>query len=144
MKRLFLLSIGCFILMGQAFPQGPCANVKVETPAVPKPTNGNIISATCSSMVVSWQGSAHQTYVARATWFNTATNKTDTAVATNIICDVSFNCTATIPVIAGTNISWSVQATAIIDDRTFYSYPFRGDRIMPFLPVLPRCQNQLL
>lgn len=128
MKTIFLISLSAVLLIGRAVAQGPCATTKVETPAVAKPTNGAIVSVTCSTLVVAWQGAANQLYVAQATYFNTAANKTDTALGINISCTGSFSCTATIPVIAGTNISWSVQATATIDDRTFYSYPFRGEQ----------------
>jgi hypothetical protein len=144
MKPSFLITIIFLILVSNAYPQDICANIKIETPAVTKPANASIVSLTCSTLVLAWQGTANQTYVAQAAWFNTAINKMDTAISTNMNCDNSFNCTAIIPVVAGTSISWSVQASATIDTRAFYSYPFRGDQdyIIPACRVLKPVKNE--
>lgn len=44
-----------------------------------------------------------------------------------VVCDNNFNCSATLAVKPGQKISWSIQAVSVIDNRTFYSYPLRGE-----------------
>jgi len=90
-------------------------------------------------LIVKWQGSANQTYVVKATHYNASTNNTDTVVADYVLCDNSQNCTTSIPVIANTKVSWTVQASEVIDKRTFYSYPFRGDQDY----LIPACATPI-
>ncbi len=128
MKPILFISLSLLLTSKNAFTQGACSNIKVETPVVSKPTAGSIVSATCTALTVKWQGNANQSYVVKGIRNNSSANTTDTAVAANVSCDVSLNCTATIPVSAGILVSWTVQASQVIDKRTFYSYPFRGDQ----------------
>lgn len=97
----------------------------VISPQVIPPAELGIVSSTCSTLLVKWQGNASQaqTYKVKATWFNSTTNKIDTAVGSNILCNTSQGCNATIPVIAGTVVTWSVQASAIVNGTAYKSYP---------------------
>lgn len=137
MKSFLLTSLGLVFITGNAFTQGACSDIKIETPVVPKPTQGAIVTVTCKELVVVWKGNADQTYIVQGTYKNISTNKTDTAVATNTSCDAGHNCTATIPVSAGIKITWTIQASEEIDDRPFYSYPFRGDQDY----TIPACKT---
>ncbi|MEJ7676807.1 MAG: hypothetical protein WKG06_02795 [Segetibacter sp.] len=109
MKPFLFISLSLLLTSKNAFTQGACSNIKIETPVVSKPAAGSIVSATCSALVVKWKGNADQTYVVQATHYNSSTNKTDIAVGTKVTCDNSQNCTATIPVTIGTKVSWSVS-----------------------------------
>ncbi len=109
MKSSFCLLLFLHLFNSDTSSQGFCTNV-VISPSVTPPSQASIVNSTCSTLVVKWQGSPNQTYCVSATYFNTEKNKTDTAVGTNITCDGSQSCTATIPVISGTHVIWSVQA----------------------------------
>jgi len=129
MKHLFLTSLSILFLISNTFSQGACSNIKIESPVVSKPTEGNIVSATCYEFIVQWKGRADQTYIVRGSYKDPATNSTnELPPAINITCDNAFTCTATIPVTGGTLVSWNVQAMGIINDRSFYSYLFRGEQ----------------
>lgn len=108
MKAIFLPILILSIFQNWAFGQSGCLNTL--NPLLTQPTQSSLASSTCSTLVVKWQGNINQTYCVNATYFNTATNKKDTALGTNISCDASQSCTATIPVISGTQVTWSVQA----------------------------------
>jgi hypothetical protein len=98
---------------------------------VAKPLGAGVTSSTCSTLVVKWIGSAsHTSYIVQGTYINPATNNIDTANATGQSCDGSYNCTATIPAVAGTIITWSIQAGSIINGLLTYSYPAIG--VLPY------------
>jgi hypothetical protein len=130
MKTIVLLSLYLLLFAGRASSQGGCpTNIKIETPAVPKPANTSLVSATCSTLVVKWAGSAGQTYLVSGIVKDPATHQvTATIPASDISCDGSSNCTATIPVEAGTTVTWNVQAQQEINGRNFYSYQLRAEQ----------------
>src|SRR5829696_2247812 len=103
MKHL-LIALCSIISVSHASGQGSCttSNIKIETPAVTKPTEGSVVSATCSTLVVQWKGSTGQTYEVKGTYKDLATSEIkQTAAATNLSCNASYVCNATIPVSAG-------------------------------------------
>lgn len=124
-----LIFFGLCTIATSVLGQTPCAccNTILETPAVLKPTNPDILSVTCNTLTVKWKGNVHQTYTVNAIYKQAGFLPQNIEV-TDITCDNGDNCTATIPVIPGTLVSWGVQAMAVIDDRTFSSYPLRGDQ----------------
>jgi hypothetical protein len=130
LKTIVLLSLCLLLLAGRAYSQGGCpTNIKIETPSVPKPATTSLVSVNCSTMVVKWGGNAGQTYQVTGTTKDPATHQnTSTIPATNVTCDGSFNCTAAIPVEAGTTVNWSVQAQQEINGRNFYSYQLRAEQ----------------
>ena len=78
-------------------------------------------------MVVKWQGHVNQTYLVQGIFKNAVTQQSDTTQATNIVCDNSFNCSATIPVIAGREAMWSVEANEVLSNGvTYTSYALRS------------------
>lgn len=127
MKKYLISHFVILVLTIDALGQTPCSNIKVISPIVPEPTGASIISATCSTLVVQWNGYADQNYIANVSFYNTAAKKRDTTFAAGT-CNGSQVCTATLPVSEGAKISWSVQAEQIIDGRAFYSYYLIGDR----------------
>jgi hypothetical protein len=133
MKRVLFLLTVLFLCSGTVFTQScsgnppiTCSGEKIATPSIPQPLNVKLAAATCSTLVVKWTGNATQEYVAKAMYKNTVTNNVDTITSTNIACDANNNCTASIPVIAGTIYTWSVEAKSMIGSCTFYSYPVSG------------------
>lgn len=134
MKRLLATNVIVLFTTVYAMGQSPCTNTKVISPAVAKPAEGSIVSSTCSTLVVQWQGAANQTYTANVSSYNTVTNKWDTTYAAGT-CNSSQQCTATLPVSAGTKVSWSVQAQQVVNGRTLYSYYLIGERDYP----IPGC-----
>lgn len=127
MTRLLIIHFIVLALAFTAKAQTACNSAKVISPVVSKPTKGSIVSATCSTLVVQWIGAANQTYVANVSFYNATAKRWDTTYAAGI-CNSSQVCTATLPVTAGTKVSWSVQAKQVIDGRTFYSYYLIGER----------------
>lgn len=109
MKSFFFITLAFLFQRGTAFSQSSCATAPIN-PSVTQPIGAGIVSSTCSTLVVKWQGSPTRTYCVNATYFNASTNKKDTVYGTNITCDGSQSCTATIPVTRGAKITWSVQA----------------------------------
>ncbi|MCW3105537.1 MAG: hypothetical protein JWQ09_43 [Segetibacter sp.] len=109
MTKLSLLIPALYLLFSSAFGQGSCANGTMSS-SVPPPTKLRILSASCSTLVVQWQGSVNQTYCVSIIYFNPATNKKDTVAGGNIVCDGSQSCTATIPVVGGIQGTWKVHA----------------------------------
>ncbi|GAA4745969.1 hypothetical protein GCM10023229_27420 [Flavisolibacter ginsenosidimutans] len=73
-------------------------------------------------MVVKWNGIANQEYAVNAIYNNATTHTMDSISATAINCDAANNCTATIPVTAGSKYTVSVQAKQTIGTCPFYSY----------------------
>jgi hypothetical protein len=118
MKTFLFQTLALFFLSRLVFSQAICPNANVST-LVTQPNGTAIVSSTCSTLLVKWQGTVNQTYCVSATYFNPITNKKDTAMGVNIACNDNQNCTATIPVTPGTTITWSVQA---ISNNTA-SYP---------------------
>jgi hypothetical protein len=139
MKRLLIVHFITLAFVFASTAQSFCDNAKVVSPLVPKPMAGSIVSASCSNLVVEWQGTANQSYTANVSFYNTATNKWDTAYAAGT-CNSSQMCTATLPVTAETKVSWSVQAQQVIEGRTFYSYYLIGDRDY----LIPSCTQQFV
>ncbi|CAN5387740.1 hypothetical protein BH23BAC1_BH23BAC1_05780 [soil metagenome] len=139
MKNILLLICSLLAFAGSAYSQGGCpTDIKIETPAVPKPSQASLVSASCSTLVVKWQGSMGQTYEVMGAAIDPVTHQpTATAPATGYTCDKSFNCTDTIPVVAGTTVNWSVQALQEINGRTFYSYLSRSAEDL----VVPDCET---
>ncbi|MEJ7827383.1 MAG: T9SS type A sorting domain-containing protein [Segetibacter sp.] len=129
MKPIFFISLSALLFISKVISQGACSNIKIESSVVAKPTEASIASATCSALVVQWKGSMDQTYLISSIYKDLTTNEQkETEPATNISCDNNGNCTATIPVKAGTTVSWSVQAHSLINNRTFSSYPLQGEQ----------------
>ncbi|MEO6729772.1 MAG: T9SS type A sorting domain-containing protein [Ferruginibacter sp.] len=135
MKRIFFISLCILVLVSNAFSQGACSNIKIESAVVSKPIDGSIISATCSQLTVQWKGSIDQHYVINATMKDIQAILPIDAVLITTACDNNGNCTANIPVKEGAIVSWSVQASAEVEGRIFYSYPFRGEQDY----VIPTC-----
>jgi hypothetical protein len=130
MKAVLLLTLILLLFSNTILSQGGCpSNIKIQTPAVPKPASTSLVSATCSTLVVKWDGSAGQTYLVSGIVKDPATHQTTATIpANNITCDGSLSCTATIPVEAGTTVTWSVQAQQEINGRNFYSYQLRAEQ----------------
>jgi hypothetical protein len=126
MKLILLFSLALFA--GNVAQSQSCSTVKVISPQVTQPTSASIVSSSCSTLVVTWQGSAGQTYYINATRYNPTTNIKDTVADAGITrsCNGSNSCTATIPVIAGTQVTWSVQAISTIGGNIYYSYALEG------------------
>jgi hypothetical protein len=100
-----------------------CGNKKVISPAVAKPANVSLASATCSMLQAKWKGSAGQEYELTATYTDPATNTTETITGISITNDANQNFTANIPVKPGTKVSYSIEAKGMIGTCPFYSYP---------------------
>lgn len=107
MKLLFLINLFIVAFAGSALSQGNCSTN--GNPSVPQPTQVSVVSSTCSTLVVRWQGTANQTYCVSATYFNTTANRKDTVSGTPT-CDAAQSCTATLSVIPVAQVAWSVQA----------------------------------
>lgn len=135
-----LLLIGLLLFADHSFSQSvcPCCTNPIETSAVTKPTDPDVLSATCNKLIVKWKGNAGQSYVVSGTYQDPSTNTVKLLadpVSTTI--DDYNNCTATIPVVAGSTVRWNVKAIQQIDERTFSSYPLRGDQDY----LIPSCDQ---
>lgn len=136
MKSIFLFSISLLLAASNVFSQCQGPQLKITSPICTKPTNAKVNSLSCTELRVQWQGSSDQTYEVNATIKNPVTGKTETFTTTETTCDVEGNCTASIPVLAGTKVTWSVQAICINEGRTFYSYQLRGGKEV----TIPNCE----
>lgn len=115
--KLFYIIIPALILSRIAFTQGSCSTTAIESPNVAQPTGTGITSATCSNLVVKWQGSTGQTYCVNARYFNPTTSTWVTVNGTPNC--ISQNCTSTLTIIPGVLVTWSVQAIS----SGYASYP---------------------
>lgn len=123
MKSILFLSLG-LLVFSTTSSQDICPPSKGPSPVVPKPTEASLVTVTCSSLVVKWKGNANQTYEVKGTYNNGGT--ITITMGTNITCDGSLNCTATIPVVPGTMVTWSIETINDINGRTLHSYPVIG------------------
>lgn len=129
MKPFIIITLACISLVPEVFSQAACSNLQIESPVVSKPTDGSIVSVTCSTLTVKWKGAADQTYVLKVVSIDPITREAvELPTPTNVSCDNFYNCTVTIPVKANNYLNWSVQAIQLVDNRTFLSYPFRGEQ----------------
>jgi hypothetical protein len=127
MKPVFLICYYLLVLSGNTFSQFTCSNgLQIQSPVVSKPSNASFVSATCTSLVVQWDGASDQTYEVAASY--TTEGQTLALPVTNIYCDNLQHCLANISVTAGTKVNWHVQAKAIVNERVYYSYPLQGER----------------
>jgi hypothetical protein len=120
---LFLLLV---LIVYSTASTAQCTGAKVVSPLVAEPTATSIVSATCSTMVVRWQGSPGQSYSVTASRYNPSTNVRDTVAGSAAVCNGTSSCTSTLAVVAGTKVTWSVQASSVINGSIFYSYPAEG------------------
>lgn len=119
---LLLFSSACIAQSCTGSPPINCSNEKVITPAIQPPAGLQVVSATCSTLVIKWTGAANQEHLAHAIHHNPLTNAMDSIVVSNITCDANNNWTATIPVVANTKYSLTVEAKGMINGCAFYSY----------------------
>src|SRR4051794_325666 len=96
MKVILFFALAALISQASLSQAISCNNLKITSPQIAKPTNATLVSTSCSTMVVKWQGHPNQTYLVQGIFKNAATNHSDTTQATNISVDNNFNCTATI------------------------------------------------
>jgi hypothetical protein len=137
MKAILFFILTLLVSQAALSQATTCNNLKITSPQVAKPTDAILVSTTCSTMVVKWQGQANQTYVAQGVFKDAVTLRADTTKATTISIDNSFNCTATIPVIAGKEIGWSVEAQELLNGGvTYTSYALRGALDYPIAPCV--------
>jgi hypothetical protein len=131
MKLILILSLLLLTNAISSAQSAPCNNQKIITPTVTKPADASLVSTTCSTMVVKWHGPSNRTYVVQGIFKDAVTNHTDTLQATNIVCDNSASCTATIAVIPGKQVMWSVEAQEISNGVTYTSYALRSSLDYP-------------
>jgi hypothetical protein len=134
MKSILISSICLLVVINLATAQCNTSK-KIVSPVSEKPTEAGIPSVTCNTLTLKWKGNANETYELNAVIKDAATNK---IIQTTTTTDYEFdglNYTASIPVIQGTKINWSVQAITVQDNRMFYSYPLRGKEY-----VVPNCE----
>ena len=112
-------------------------NLKIQSPVAQKPTEA-IATVNCNTLLVKWKGNANQTYEINATVKDAVTNKTIKTINTTNYTANGLNYSATIPVTAGTKVSWNVQGISVVDNRTFYSYPLRNKGVL-----IPKCENSI-
>lgn len=141
--KTFLLLLFVSLAINKAVvgqPSCACCNSAIETPAVSKPTDPGILSVTCNTLTVKWKGHPGQSYVVDGTFTQPSSNSLLTlADPVSITVDDANNCTATIPVVAGSRVSWTVKAVQQIDDRTFSSYTLRAMQDYP----VPACNRPM-
>jgi len=126
MKIIVLLALALPTRVGTASGQS-CFNQRVQSSVVPKPSDVEIIAASCSTLVIKWKGFADQKYEVNGAFTDPVTNLgAATGEAQNITGDDDFNYTATIPVKPGMRVGFNIVAMSVIDNRTFTSYPFRS------------------
>lgn len=131
MKPYFFLTLT--LLLYHIYGLAQCPTVKIISPSVAEPTQLSVISATCSTLVVGWTGSAGQFYEVSATRYNPSTNKKDTVAGSDPVNTGGFTYTSTIPVVAGTQITWNVQAYV-------YNFGYMYSYAVPFVleyPIAP-------
>lgn len=129
MKPIFLLISTSLLIANSMYAQVACSIRVIETSAVAKPSNaGSAQSNTCSDVNINWQGHEHQTYMVTYTYTDIATGKTTVGKSDQASRKgKNYNYSLTLPIKPGSTLTWSIQAIQTIDNRTFYSYPVRGE-----------------
>ena len=121
MKNILLVSL-CLLLLNHAFTQAPCITGRVQTSTVSKPAEVQALpSANCNQIKISWRGSKDQTYIVNAVYTDNITGITTGTTST--LADWSI----ILHMKPGSSLSWTIQAQADVDGRTFNSYPVRGE-----------------
>ncbi len=138
MKTILLLISSLFASVSTAFCQGGCSNIKVISPVVAKPSGASLAGISCDTAIAQWKGSANQSYVVSVIFKSLTTpGKTDTISTTAVTRDGDQNCSASLPVVAGTTVRLVVQASELVDDQFLYSYPLRTRETYP----IPACDS---
>jgi hypothetical protein len=137
MKSRSLLLLGLLTFAAPARSQHVCPCSNVQTPAVPSPTNARLVSASCSSLNISWKGSPGAAFEVRVSYVDPRTHvRRDMDPITDVRSDGDQSYSVSIPVSAGSKVSWAIHAVEVKGGRTFYSYPLRGGQDYP-IPVCP-------
>jgi hypothetical protein len=122
MKYIISSAVGLVLFNTICFAQ-PCVIVRIQTAAVAKPNQADVtVANNCSEGKISWKGNAGQTYIVSIT-----DEKGQVLQEARSICDNDLNCYAVLPVKPGQKINYTIQAIALVDNRTFYSYPLYGE-----------------
>jgi hypothetical protein len=124
MKCILVLVLPLVLISNTASSQ--CVAAEVVSPQVAKPTAASVVSSTCSTMVVKWTGNSGETYAVTATRYNPSANTKDTVAGSTPTLISGLTYQSTIAVVAGTQITWTVQASSVINSATYYSYPLEG------------------
>ncbi|MGB8194256.1 MAG: T9SS type A sorting domain-containing protein [Chitinophagaceae bacterium] len=128
--RHSLISAIAFLFMASCtFAQDPCVTVRVQSPVVAKPASAqSVFTGNCNEVRISWKGNERQTYFVNGAYTDQLTGSGVAAKPlSDIVCDKGFNCSVRLAVKPGNTLSWSIQAMEIVNGRTFYSYPLRGE-----------------
>jgi hypothetical protein len=129
MKKIMALLITCFSAFATVWGQDPCTTVRVQSPVVSKPAEATSnITGNCNEVRISWKGNPQQTYIVSGTYTDRNTGLNTQVEAGNSITCNDTECTAILAVKPGNTLTWSIQAVEMLQGRTFYSYPFRGEQ----------------
>jgi hypothetical protein len=117
-----------------------CNNtIKIISPISPKPTNV-VVSHTCSTFTVKWQGQTNQKFVVTLVKKNSAGKILDTATTTSYTFDGTYYST-TMNVQQNRIVDWTVQAITTIKGIRYYSYGLRGEDTIPKCTGIPIADN---
>jgi hypothetical protein len=130
MKSFLILTIFLLVVMNAT---AQCnSDQKIQSPVVQKPASPSV-SVNCANIVVKWQGNTAEDYELSVTVKDesgkTVSNEVNTSYTIN-----KNNYSASIPVMPGTKVSWTMQAVNKMNNRTLYSYPLRSKEY-----VIPYC-----
>lgn len=129
MKSLLILLLAVAFTTNAISQQ--CATSLIQSPVAQKPTQATA-SVNCHTLTMQWQGGTNEKYQLTVTVKDAATGKKIKKFSPNTYKQNGNNYVATIPVTAGTKLSWTVQAINTINNRAFISYPLRGKEV--FVP----------
>jgi hypothetical protein len=129
MKSLLIFSSLFYTAAALAQGTSLCSSVIIQSPVVEKPQEVAVVSSTCSTVVLGWQGSSGQSYLISGVYRDGETGVVldSTEVVSSYSCDGAFHCQATLPVSRGSTLSFSVVAIGVVNGQTLQSYPARPE-----------------
>ncbi len=120
--NLLLAAIGLVAGNG-VFAQCPKSGLMIQSKDCEVPKALVVTASMCKEMKVKWAGNKGQAYVVNAT-YQSSDNLVNAKVSE--VANDNGNCTATITVVEGANVSWNVQSVCNIKGAKVYSTPVAG------------------
>ena len=122
---VFLIGMSA-VFTKELYAQCSKPGLKIQSEACNAPKDLEVKSFSCSEIKVSWTGNKEQTYIVKANSNDQVSGNVIELKTSQPICDDNGNCTATIKVNEGSDVSWSVQSFCTIKQANLYSAEING------------------
>ena len=137
--KAFLLILAVMTFGSPVFSQCPAGGLAIQSAACESPQGLHTDGVTCSTLKIKWTGGKNQPYLVKATCTDPATGSVWEAKVSQITCDNSGYCNASVAVKEGTTMNWSVQAVCAAAGANLHSTEVAGQAV--YIPVCPQAKD---